>query len=242
MKNPLDGLSDGLKFLIALALAIVIMLGLLFLVPPADAQEAAASATQINAALGTVDALRAQAKNMNDVVFPGLKSRKIWLDDRMQELRGAVPPLKEKYADLSRRLGENTAAIKQHNSATSCGKKCDDYDADAASLTITQVSLQQELTVLDKSRDSLDAHLDQLSRDMSKWHADAKKARGDFQGMADKAKATFKQLTEAAAVYGTCMDKYPNDDDGGLKKHCGNVDFDHVRDAIGEMKRFKPDL
>jgi hypothetical protein len=32
------------------------------------------------------------------------------------------------------------------------------------------------------------------------------------------------------------MDQYAEDDDEGLKHHCGNVQFDNVREAIGKLR------
>lgn len=211
----------------------------LALVAPARAQEAAASAEQLNALVGDLHTLQDQIKNMDDSVFPDLKKRRTALDDTDQQVQSAFADLKAKYADLNTRIDEHQAEMNRHNAAT-VDRKCktcvDAYDEEANSLDLATTDLQKEKTRLDAKKAGLTTRLNQLTQDMTTWLADAQKAVSDFDTMAARVDDDLAHVPSVAAVYGACANKYPRDDDAGLRQHCGRVDFDDIRATVDKLQ------
>jgi len=206
------------------------------------AQEAAGAAAKINTKIAVLNDINDKVKTLDTTDLDALKAKKRNLDDVTDMLKGAVAHLQAKDADLTQEFAANDAAVAQHN-ANQCVEKnhdgsCSAYQAEANRLNARTQELKQRESDLNTYRHGLKERYDQLTQDTLDWTAAAKKHDGDRQDLVDKYKSELGELGNAANEYGNCVDRYPKDDDEGLKHHCGNVQFDGVRESIGKLRQY----
>jgi chromosome segregation ATPase len=219
-------------------IAIALLVAMLLTGIAAEAQQAAGAAAAINDGLARIDTIAKQIGQIDDVTLPQLKEKKARLDDVADLLHKAVNNVKAKDADLEQRTAVQDAAIAQHN-ANQCrgtAAQCAAYTAEAERLNAGSAALKRESDNLNTYKQGLKERFDQLSQDTLAWTAAGKKAMADRDDLAQRGKAILSSLGRFANEYGSCMDKYPQDDDEGLKHHCGNVQFDQVRKNLGKLR------
>jgi DNA repair exonuclease SbcCD ATPase subunit len=217
---------------------IALSFALLLASTPGKAQQAATSAAAINAGLSSIGTISKQIDQIDNVTFPELKKKQQNLDDVTEMLNGAATHLKAKYADLEQRDYDHDAAIERHNANQCKGteEECAAYTAEAHRLNEATAALKREAADLDTYKQGLRERFEQLSADTIAWSSAVKKAQGDRDDLAERGKTILSSLASYANTYGSCMDRYPDDDDEGLKHHCGNVQFDGVRENIGKLR------
>ncbi len=225
-----------LSLLVTLALAFV-------LTAPAKAQEASGAAASINNLITQIGQTSDKIKDIDENQYPTLAKRKENLDSTTDLLRGAITNLKAKDAVLDQDFAANDAAVAQHN-ANQCVEKnhdgsCSAYTAEANRLNARTAELKQEETDLNQYRQGLKARVDQLSQDTLEWAANMKKLGGEREDLVTRGKSLLQDLGDTAAQYGVCIERYPHDSDEELKHHCGNVQFDGVRETIGKLSQYK---
>lgn len=230
--------------LLFLLLVLVLVLFAIF-VMPAKAQDAAAAAAQINSLQITVNGINVQLKNLTDVVLPGLKTRRQTLDATRKTLKTNVSALAAKYVNLSNRMSAQQAKLERHSAEAvdrACTPCVTSYNAESARLDGVSASLRDESAVLARENQTIKQEFDQMERDSADCTAAIAKAHNDFRDLITTLDSSLKLLATEATVYASCMNKYPADGDAGLKRHCGDVQFDHIREVIDRLRHTQVEL
>jgi chromosome segregation ATPase len=226
-------------FLAALVLAIMSLLAL-----PIRAQEAAETAKQINATNDAIADLNGQITKMTDITIPKLMERKKVIDDTTAAMKKDLEKQTAKAADLGQRKNANDRNVALHNASPCKGSeaKCADWIAEGNALNIQAASIDQDRAKLLDYLKKFKVRAEQLVTDTNAWQAEIRKTVDEIQALTGKQRVNILRLSDLATTYGTCMDRYPNDDDAGLKLHCGNVAFDRVRATITVLGHTTPEL
>src|SRR5208282_5595848 len=178
-----------MKVLMLAALALVF-------VTPVKAQETPQAATQINTLNDALTTYHIQIKDMDDNVFPTLKSRRINIDITNAKLRDDFKALKAKYADLNKRIDSHQAEMDAHNTKI-VDKRCKpclaDYDAEAQDLELATADLVIAKPAADKEKKTLLNNFNQVAQDLAVWLRDAAKATNDFNALAAQADLALTQ-------------------------------------------------
>jgi len=243
MKNPFDGLNDGVKFLIALVLAILIVIGLVLLFSAtAHGQEVTSTADQINTLDTRAGDLTTQIHDMTYSVYPKLKARKEDLNAERISLVTDADAFSQTADNLGIEIDAVNEALAKHNN-----EKVDRhslaavnaFNAESDRLTGVQNSLKKKQVGLENTRDSLQSRVTRLTDEEAQWYADLTTTQGKFSSLLDEANKTLEAMSAAAKVYGVCMDKNPNDDDAGLRRDCGDLHMSDIRVNVHHMMDYK---
>src|ERR1700756_3415706 len=157
--------------------ASALLLGLLLIAAPVQAQRAAKAAAAINDGLSRIEVISKQISQIDDVTFPQLKTKKQNLDDVSELLHGDDVRMKAKRADLALRNADQDSALARHN-ANQCkgttAQDCASYDAEAERLDAASAALEKEGADLDTYQRGLSERHDQLAGDLVVWTAAVK--------------------------------------------------------------------
>ena len=195
---------------------------------PIRAQEAQDAAGQINALVDTLGDLHTKVTAVN-ATMADLTARRRALAQDTRQLDTDIKAFADKQTDLS---GRQAAFYKKYTDKK-CGKKCQD------ALKPEGEALVKEGTDLTTALADLHARDAQVEKDSLVWHTEASAATTTFNGLESQVEDTLAALSAASKTYGVCVDRYPKDDDAGLKQHCGTVAFDNVRVNIQQMRDYR---
>jgi chromosome segregation ATPase len=199
--------------------------------------------------LDTDDLLKGAEKNLdkkyndlaNRVSGPGGYSA------QLQTHQAKIAPFNARTADYNRRCS-GTFSDRSYVDACNREKAQLDAEADAFEYEYQQLknlqgSLKREKADLDSYSQGLQERRKELSQATLDWAAKMKKYNADRFDLVAAYNQALNQLKQISGLYNECVKNLPEDaTDESIKHHCGNVQFDNVRENLQKLQNIKPEF
>ncbi|MFL6652803.1 MAG: hypothetical protein ACJ8J7_16135 [Sulfurifustaceae bacterium] len=158
-----------------------------------------------------------------------------------------IPPFNSRTADYNRRC---SGTFSDRGYVDACNREKAQLDAEAdafqqefVQLKNLQSSLKQEKTNLDDYAKGLKDRRNDLNQATLDWAAKTKKYNADRNALVASHNQALAQLKRVGSAYGNCVDRQPKKaTDEYIKHHCGNVQFDNIRENLKQLQNIKPEL
>jgi chromosome segregation ATPase len=203
---------------------------------------------------------KAHLSDTDDLLKGAEKNLKIKYDDfsnrvtgpagysaQLQAHQDKIAPFNARTDDYNRRCN-GTFSDRSYVDACNREKAQLDADADAFAREYTQLknlqsSLKREKTDLDSYSQGLQDRRKDLSQATLDWAAKMKKYNADRSDLIASYNHALNQLKQLSSLYNDCVKNLPPDaTDEYIKHHCGNVQFDNVRENLQKLQNIKPEM
>jgi chromosome segregation ATPase len=199
--------------------------------------------------LDTDDLLKGAEKNL-DKKYEDLTSRVSGPNGysaQLQAHQAKIAPFNARTADYNRRCDITTSDASY---VDACNREKAQLDAEAdafereyVQLKNLQAGLKQEKVDLDDYAKGLRDRRNDLNQATLDWAAKMKKYNADRNDLVASYNHALEQLKQLSNQYSNCVRNLPPDaTDEYIKHHCGNVQFDNVRENLQKLQNIKPEF